>query len=356
MSFPANRVTPALVAAVLALTLAIVGCDSDGITGASGSSPAQFSRDISFEELETILTSGETVRLEIKLNRNGPPLVADEVEVGESGELADEEKVESRVVDPGFTDLSVGDTECSGTLTLELENVQVQFDGGTTRFEIEEGDNEGDLGCAEFVDAIQAALAAGSAPFIQAERTPLSDAAQAGDDPVFMATKIEIENEDDGERSKLDLNVGDANLLGCDAVTDAPAGCLGVLMVLGESVVIQDGVTELEAEDRDGDDDDDDDGDFDFEGFVAMVEPDPADPGNAARALVTLMDGRLVRIVEGTEIEGDSGDDDQLGSLAEVQAALDASQIVEIEGEGMVETTDPVVTIVAFDVEFEIRD
>lgn len=352
MSVPANRGAPALVVSILAVALALVGCDSDGITGANGSDPAQFSRDISYEELETLLTSGETVRLEIELNRNGPPLIAREVQVGESGELSSEEQVESRVADPGITNLNIGAGACSGTLTLELENVQVQFDGGTTRFEIEEGDSERELTCAEFVDAVQVAVAAGRGPFIKADRPPmLQDGAQAGDDPVFMATNIEIENEDDDERSKLELNVGDANLVGCDVVAAAPAGCLGVLLVLGESIVLQDGVTELEAEDRDGDD-----GDFDFEGFVALVEPDPDDPGNAARALVTLTDGRLVRIVEGTEFDDDSGDDDQLGSLAAVQAALDGGQIVEIEGEGMVETTDPVVTIVAFEVEFEIKD
>ncbi len=100
-------------------------------------------------------------------------------------------------------------------------------------------------------------------------------------------------------------------------------------------------MTELEAEL------DDAAGKQEFEGIVAAVDP--------AAGTVTLMGEAVIRIVEGTEIEHEPSDDDELASLTEVAQALVANMIVEAEGEGVVETSDPL-TIVAIEIEFEIED
>ncbi len=62
----------------------------------------------------------------------------------------------------------------------------------------------------------------------------------------------------------------------------------------------------------------------------------------------------VVRLVDGTDVEGESGEDDQLTSLAEVATVLDAGGIVEADGKGVVEIKDPL-TIVAIEIEFEIE-
>ncbi len=68
----------------------------------------------------------------------------------------------------------------------------------------------------------------------------------------------------------------------------------------------------------------------------------------------TLTDQTVVAIVADTEIE-DGESDEHLGSLEEVQAALDAFQIVEAEGEGSIDSEDPLV-LTAIEVEFEIEN
>jgi hypothetical protein len=91
---------------------------------------------------------------------------------------------------------------------------------------------------------------------------------------------------------------------------------------------------------------------------------------DANAGTVTLASGTIVLITEDTRIEqhgddgcddgdhgddGNSGDDDKLGSLAEVAAALAAGLPVEAEGEGSVQSDDPL-TIVAREIEFEVED
>ena len=68
-----------------------------------------------------------------------------------------------------------------------------------------------------------------------------------------------------------------------------------------------------------------------------------------------LDNGAVVRLVDGTDVEGESGEDDQLTSLTEVATVLDAGGIVEADGKGIVEIKDPL-TIVAIEIEFEIED
>ncbi len=313
------------------LAVAITGCDEDGATGPLA--VTQFSDEITLGELSDMLAAG-TLRLEIELRAGGPPLVASEVEVEEPEEVTEDEEVESRIVAPGFTDLNT--TECSGTLALALEGVEVHFDA-TTRFEADDDSNgDDDLTCDEFVQRVQAAIDAGKEPKVEAERPPPTDP-QAPGDPMFFATEIELEDGD--EHGEIEMNTNDDNLVGCDVLSTPPAGCLGVIQVLSLSIVI-DGDTELEAETENGQEE------REFEGIVESVDL-------VARTF-TLTDQTVVTIVADTEIE-DGESDEHLGSLEEVQAALDATQTVEAEGEGSIDSEDPLM-LTAIEVEFEIED
>ena len=86
-------------------------------------------------------------------------------------------------------------------------------------------------------------------------------------------------------------------------------------------------------------------GEREFEGIVLSVD--------VTAGTVTLKDGTIIRIVAGTEIDAEPGDDDHLPSLAAVQSALAAGNIVEAEGEGLVKSTDTL-TIDAIEIEFKV--
>ncbi|HEX9610003.1 MAG TPA: DUF5666 domain-containing protein [Candidatus Limnocylindria bacterium] len=314
-----NLVQPA---ALLASAAALACGDGTG-----PSLPPQFSREISFAEFEQAVTQG-TIRLEIELEDD---LVASEVEIKQADELEEEEELESRVT-------AIETTAGGGSITLALGGLQVEFTAAT-KFEAE---NDNDLTLEEFVARVEAALAAGEEPGVEAER-PAPDTPQDPDDATFVATELKLddESEDDAE---IELNVDDDNVAECSTLTVAPAGCLGVLRVLGLSIAIVDGVTELEAED-DGDEGEVDD--VDFEGLVSAVDVE--------EGTLTLADGTLIRIVSDTELDDDSGDDKQLKSLAAVAEALAQGHQVEADGKGVVESTSPRV-IVAIEIKLELED
>ncbi len=121
--------------------------------------------------------------------------------------------------------------------------------------------------------------------------------------------------------------------------------------MLGLSIELRwsEGLTELESELPEAS------GAIDFEGIVQAVELDAG--GDAGT--VTLAGGTAIRILDpGTEIDGDDGDgddDDHLRSLTAVKNAVDSGLLVEADGEGIVESTSPLV-IVAIEAEFEIED
>jgi hypothetical protein len=226
-------------------------------------------------EFQQTLTQGEPMRVEIEIlaAATGSPYVARELEIAESEDLADREEVKGRVVAVNLTGV------CEGTLELELEGVTVEFSEATTQFRQDDGAS---LTCQQFVD-----LAGTGNPEIEAKRDPAFDAGspmpQEPDNPAFAATRIELD--DESSNAEIELNIDDDNLLDCSALTNAPAGCQGVLQVLDVFVVLQQGTTEIEAElddDREG---------TEFEGFVESVSIDPA---NSALGSVTLTDGRVI--------------------------------------------------------------
>ncbi len=217
-------------------------------------------------------------------------------------------------------------------MTLELAGLQVGFTA-STRFRAE---GTGNLTLAEFIQRVEDALAMGQQPPVEAKRNPASEPQDP--DGTFIADELELD--DEADEPEIEINVDGDNLLDPGA-GDCDAAALACLRVLGVTIAIQDGVTELEAELEDAA------GKRDFEGIIAAVDP--------AAGTVTLMGGALIRIVEGTEIEFDDDDGDELASLDEVAQALGAGAMVEADGEGVVETADPL-TIVAIEIEFEIED
>ena len=237
---------------------------------------------------------------------------------------------------------AISATTDAGTVTLELGGLQVGFNS-STRFQPDDGDGDGraaplseggdgGTALADFVAGVQADLAAGRHPAVRARRTPPSTP-QAPDDATFLATELRLDQENDHPRIR--LNVTSANLVTSPPPPDA------VLKVLGLSIELRvsDGTTTLRAENPEVDDEQE------FEGMVQSVDQ--------TANTVTLADGSIIHIVSGTELEArEGGDDEHLGSLADVQAALTAGRSVEAEGEGLVTGANPL-TIDAVKIEFE---
>ena len=315
---------------VILVVLLTFGCSK----AADPFDTASLSRPLTFDEFQRILAGAVRVEVELLPSSTNGVAIAAEVEI-EQEEAGEDEEIESRAL--RFENLVVSDTECRGTLIL-APNFAVSFDAAATDFEA-----EGDVGltCRAFVMRVQDALAAGVMPEVEAERDPPASP-QAPDDPAFAAEELELEGGEVGPEVELDVDAD--NLQPCSTVAGAPAGCLAVLRVLNVPIVLQDDVTEFEA-DLPG-------ARADFEGVVMDVERPSA---SCTVGTVTLDDGTVVRLVAATEIENDSGDDDVLDDLCEVEDALSAGRRVEAEGEGMLESSSPR-TIVAAEVEFELED
>lgn len=331
-----------VIVALLGTALTAACGDASG----PGAGP-QFSRQITFDEFQQNVAAG-AVRVEVELlplTLTGPP-VAEEVEIQEPEDLSDDEELESRAV--RFESLEVTESVCRGTLVL-APDFRVQFDGETTEFD--GGDHrefwgeDHQLTCTDFVTRVQAALDAGRAPVVEAERDAPAEP-QAPDDPTFVATELELEGEHRSEAPELEINVDGDNLLDCSTLESAPDGCIGVLKVLTVAIALVEGVTEFESELPTAGEK------VDFEGEVTAVERMGE---SCVLGSVTLDDAVTVRLVAGTEIKDDSHDGEQLSDLCEVEEALNSGAVIEAEGEGLVEDSDQRV-IIASEVEFQAED
>lgn len=285
-----------------------------------------FSRRITFDEFNQSLATG-AARLEIELQG----AVAREVEIEEAENVGDDESVEAAAV--RFEGLETSPA-CRGTIVL-APSFTIQFDGATTQFE---SDHQEDLTCAQFVERVQAALAAGGSPVVEAKRPAPADP-QAPDAATFAAAKLQVENGNGGAQAKVDINVDAGNLRACSTLGSPPAGCVGVIQVLNVSIALDAGTkleTDIEHDDMD---------DADFEGVVTAVTREGT---SCTLGSVTLADGTIVRVVAETELKEDD--------LCAVEAALAvAGTVVEADGKGLV-TGDTPRTILASEVEFETED
>src|SRR5690348_541663 len=295
------------------LLTVLAGCDS-GSTGPSASS-IQFSRSISLPDAQSLLQTGPT-RVEVQVIPG--TLVARRVELEEPSDMSRPEQVRSRV-----TAVTAGTD--TATFTLELGGLQIAANGSTM---LRGGDDEGGGGgghedvsasndggggpmtLADFVARVQADIAAGRNPTLVATRQPPASP-QAPDDGKFLAAELKLNQ--GNSHSVIELNIAAANL-----VTNATPPPDGFLKVLGVSLELRlsDGTTTLKHKNPELE------GVQEFEGIVKSVDE--------AAQTVTLTDGTIIRIVAGTEIDGDEGEhDDHLTSLADVQAALTAGKTVK---------------------------
>jgi hypothetical protein len=310
---------------------------------ADSSGPAnspQFSREITFDEFEqTLTTSAARVEIELQAPTASGPAVAREVEIQKSEDQRDEESVEAAAL--RFEGLENSATACRGTIVL-APAFTIQFDAATTDFE---GRDEMDISCAQFVEQVQLALDSGRSVVVEGERAPPAEP-QAPGDASFAAAELKLEGDDD-EEPEVEINVDADNILACSTLPNAPTGCVGVIQVLGVSIAVVDGVTELESEIEHEDMDDDD-----FEGSVASVTRDGS---SCTLGSVTLENGTVVQIVAETELKNHSGHDDRPSDLCAVETALAAGTAVEAKGKGLVTSETPR-TILAAEVEFEAED
>jgi hypothetical protein len=305
------------VLAVLALMGGVLPAACGDASGPNGA--LLFSREITAEEFQHRLVAGP-VRLEIELLTSG--LVAREIEIRNSAEFTRREEIESRIT-----------AASASSLTLALGDLTIGFAPGA-RFR----DESGDLTGAAFLSRVETALAGGVQPPVEVRRQPAPTPQDPGD-ATFMATELRLD--DEADEPEIEINADGDNLGECSALAVPPPGCLATVRVLGLTIAIVRGVTELESQV------DDLEGEVDFEGLVRAVD--------VTAGSVTLHDGTVIRLVAGTELETESGDHDQLKSLAEVEAALAAGLFVEADGKGVVESLAPL-TIVAIEIEFEVED
>ncbi len=312
---------------VAALALALAGCGeshAEGFTLAS----------ISFAEAASRIAEANT-RVEIELMPDWGERTARELELRPEHRLEDDERLESRVVGPGFRELAT-DVGCSGSLTLALPGVEVRFDE-RTRFQDQDGDR---ISCIDFVTNVEAFVALGQEPEITAERRPV---AQLPDDPVFFADELSIDDEDeDGDqRPELDLNLGPDNLVRCEDMAIPVEGCVGAVHALGSIFVVA-GETEVELGDPEPR------LEVRFAGIVRSVD--------VVNQELRLESGVVLRMVEGSELEfGRSNSPGELvRSLDDVDRLDRIGRLVEAHGTAAVISTDPLVLWVS-ELELEVE-
>lgn len=292
-------------------------CTDSGITAPQddrlpATEGSVFSESITLPQLQAAVTSG-AVRVQVKLRSAEAPLVAKEIEREGAEDLLEEEKLESRATAVG-----------TASVTLELGGLQVGFGAGT-RFRAEGGDT---LTQQEFAARVTAALAAGTRPGIEAKRAAPA-APQAPGDATFVASVIELD--DEAGEPKLEMNADADNLV----VNAADASA--VLTLLGLPIRISVSETQIEKTRPEKK------AKAKFEGLVRTVD--------LTAGTLTLVDGRVIRVVSSTEIEAGKG---RLASLAEAAAALTAHKIVEAEGRGIAEGGTPA-TLLAAELKLKVQ-
>lgn len=281
---------------------------------------------IRLEEVSSTIAAGRT-RVELELFPDWGERTVRELELRPEHRLRDDERLESRVVSPGFTELSTS-ARCSGALSLALPGVQVRFDE-RTRFEDQDGDR---ISCIDFVTYVEAYVALGQEPQITAERRPLA-IAQAPHDPVFFADELRIDDEDDDadQRPELELNLGPENLARCDDLVIPVSDCVGAVHALGVLLAITSDRSELRRGDPEPR------LEVGFRGIVRSIDP--------VNQELRLMSGAVLRMVTGSQLEHGrpSAPAEVIASLEDGERLRRLGRLVEAHGTAAVVSTDPLV-------------
>ncbi len=208
------------------LAVVVSACvDSQGVGPDAFDDAVEFSTDLPVADLESVIESA-AARVEIELGEDG--LVARVVEVKVAEAMAAPEEIRSRVV-------SLSITDASSSITLELGDLIVGFDGETA-LRSSEGH---ELSLERFAGYINESLAAEIPLSIKARRLP-ADVPQAPDNGEFFASELRLQN--DAADRALELNIDRHNL----TLNDAPPPD-GWITVLGLVIEIREseGLTEV---------------------------------------------------------------------------------------------------------------
>jgi len=326
-----HLVHPSGGAVALLVTLAL-GCDSQRTTGPFANLAPAFSKTITLSDFGTALGSGpERVRIWLTPGT----LIAQRVVVTEPEQRARPERIDSRVT-------AMVPTAAGDTVVLALGHLKI-FVNASTKFTGNHEDGDSDdpgatppTGLADFTARIQAELAAGRNPAVEARR-PAPTSPQGPGDAAFTATVLRLDAAAD--HPSIEMNVAAANLM--KNATPPPDAWLEVLGLKVE-LRTSDGTTRIREETPEAE------GEIAFGGMVKSVD--------VTAKTATLVDGTILRIVAGTEIAGrDDPDDPTLATLADVQAALTAHDTVLAKGEGLLVTATPR-TLDVIQVRFEVKE
>ena len=319
-------------AVALLATLALGGCDSQRTAGPFANLSPAFSKTITLTDFGTALGSGPQ-RVRVWLSPG--TLIAKRVLVTGAEQMTRPERIDSRVN-------AIVPTTAGDTLVLALGDLKI-FVNASTKFTGNHEDGDSDdpadsppTSLADFTARIQAALAAGHHPALQARR-PAPTSPQAPGDAAFVATVLRLDAAAD--HPKIEMNVAAANLI--KNTTPPPDAWLQVLGIKIE-LRTSDGTTKIREETPETE------GEIAFGGMVKSVD--------VTAKTATLVDGTILHIVAGTQIEGrDDPDDLTLASLADVQTALTAHDTVFAKGEGLLVTATPR-TLDVIEVRFEAKE
>lgn len=276
--------------------------------------PVQFAQAINLPGLQQGLTTSAT-RIDVQVFDDS--LIARRLELEDADDMNRPEELDSRV-----TALATG-TDGTDTLTLALGGIHVLFNAATRVHAVAQNDDNDTpmSGVAAFVALVQADLAAGRHPGIDARR-PAPAKPQGPADGTFLATDLDVDEA--AALPRISLDVDSSNL-----VTNQTPPPDGWVEVLGIKIALEvsTGVTQLQEEDR---------GLQGVEEFAGAVQAADSTKGTA-----TLKSGTVLKIVAGTEFRSESGDNTVLTSLPAVQKALAAGDTVRAEGRGLPITSTP---------------
>ncbi|MGD2124210.1 MAG: hypothetical protein PVJ76_20940, partial [Gemmatimonadota bacterium] len=255
------------------------------------------------------------VRLEVELRSRGEEWFADEVEIETQSDLGKMERIESPALSADRS---------TGTVILKIGRLAVNV-SSNARFELDFGHQ---VSREDFFDQLDYELASGATPGIEVLRSASSQP-QSPQDTEFVADMIRLDSSSDDQT--LDLNMDGRHLV----LMGESSGALTLLNTQIEIDLQGGSLIEERTEEESGA--------VEIKGLAASV--------NTGDGSVELLDGTIIRIVEGTQIEG-VGDPDHLGSLEEVDAALNEGLDVKVEAEAV-----PVSGVVfnAVEIEFETK-
>ncbi len=296
-----------------------------------------YSAGISAPEAQVLIERGPR-RLSLGVVPAAGYVQVNNIRVQGDDKLLADEVVTVRLGETPFVELSTS-TGCSGVLGGTPAG-EVHFDSTYTRF------FSGDLtlSCTDFVTQIQDLIGSGSAPMVQARRTP-GPLPQDPEDPVFFAQRLTItdKNSSPDAARPIRLSTNADNLWTCSQM-GAPLDCTLALMLLGQPFIVRYDVSDVSAG-------------YSPEIIIFSLDDREVRSVTPSQGQLILTDGTVARFVDGTRIDGSMPNDtpgpNQLTSLQAVADAVAKGQVVRLKGSSVLQMSLPV-SLVAIRVSMQI--